>query len=360
MPSGTLKFFQDNSDSFLDYITLNADAEKLKQSRHIITYTNMKAKILISITIIILSKSAFSQNWYPLNGNLYTDPSSAKVGIGTSNPSAALDINGNVLISQVGFYGFRRSSDGAAIPMISVTANGTLSNLQIGSGSGQFSTGYTDIFAGGSSKIRILGNGNIGIGILIPDALLTINGVANHTATSMHVIGDTKLESGYLDFTRPSFTIAKARIFLSSYTGPAGLRFMMSDDGSFSASHSFDALYIGPTGKLGIGTTNPTAALTVNGRILAEGLDIILDVPYSDFVFEENYSMPTLGQLDQFIKTNKHLPDVPSAKDFKEKGYNVGQMDDILLRKVEELTLYVIQLKKENEKLQAEIDKINK
>lgn len=84
--------------------------------------------------------------------------------------------------------------------------------------------------------------------------------------------------------------------------------------------------------------------LTVNGGILCEEVKIINDVPNSDFVFEDNYSLLPLDSVSKFIIKNKHLPGVPSAAQFKKDGYKIGEMDDILLRKIEELTLYILKL----------------
>ena len=94
--------------------------------------------------------------------------------------------------------------------------------------------------------------------------------------------------------------------------------------------------------------------LMVNGGILCESLKVIADVPNSDHVFEKEYKLKSLEEIKKYIEENKHLPEIPSALEFKTNGYSVGEMDDLLLRKVEELTLYVIQLKEELEKLKTE------
>ena len=87
--------------------------------------------------------------------------------------------------------------------------------------------------------------------------------------------------------------------------------------------------------------------LMVNGGILCEKIKVIGDVPNSDYVFEEEYDLLPLSEVKQFILENKHLPEVPSAAEFKENGYNLGEMDDLLLRKIEELTLHIIRLEEE-------------
>ena len=99
--------------------------------------------------------------------------------------------------------------------------------------------------------------------------------------------------------------------------------------------------------------------LMVNGGILCEKLKVIADVPNSDYVFEKDYKLKTLEEVNAFVKMNKHLPEVPSAKCFKEDGYSVGEMDDLLLRKVEEMTLYIIQMNKEIENLKLLVNKTN-
>ena len=100
--------------------------------------------------------------------------------------------------------------------------------------------------------------------------------------------------------------------------------------------------------------TNSTYKLAVNSGILCEELKVMADVPSSDFVFEPNYNLKSLSEVEAFVTENKHLPDVPSAKEFKENGYKVGEMDNLLLQKIEELTLYIIDLQKQIEELKQE------
>ena len=80
----------------------------------------------------------------------------------------------------------------------------------------------------------------------------------------------------------------------------------------------------------------------------------------SDFVFEKDYKLRSIGDLETFIKENKHLPDIPSANDVKENGIDLGEMDAKLLQKIEELTLYIIEQQKQLEELRTQIEKLNK
>jgi hypothetical protein len=104
-------------------------------------------------------------------------------------------------------------------------------------------------------------------------------------------------------------------------------------------------------GMVGIGTVNPDQKLTVNGTVHASAVQVDLNVPGPDYVFEEGYELPSLETIQRYINQNKHLPEVPSAKEMEEKGLNLGDMNLILLKKVEELTLHVIEMKKEIEEL---------
>ena len=101
-------------------------------------------------------------------------------------------------------------------------------------------------------------------------------------------------------------------------------------------------------------TTSSTYKLAVNSGILCEELKVMADVPSSDYVFEKEYELKSLSEVEKFVKENKHLPEIPSAQEFKENGYKVGEMDNLLLQKIEELTLYIIDLQKQIEELKQE------
>ncbi len=112
-------------------------------------------------------------------------------------------------------------------------------------------------------------------------------------------------------------------------------------------------------GYVGIGTSNPTTLLTVDGIITAEEI-IVEDVTGADFVFEDDYNLKSLNEVENFISTNKHLPDIPSAAEVEANGVSLGEMQSKLLQKVEELTLYMIELKKENNQLKERIAGLEK
>lgn len=117
-------------------------------------------------------------------------------------------------------------------------------------------------------------------------------------------------------------------------------------------------------GGVGIGliaATVPSAyKLAVGGGIIAESVKVKPQGEWPDYVFEKGYPMLSLRELETFILKNKHLPDVPAAAEVKKEGVDLGEMDSKLLKKIEELTLYLIEMKKENEVLKERLDKLEK
>ncbi|WP_299361766.1 hypothetical protein [Winogradskyella sp.] len=108
------------------------------------------------------------------------------------------------------------------------------------------------------------------------------------------------------------------------------------------------------TGNIGIGTMSfvdgpDTYRLSVAGKVRAEAVKVYTD--WADFVFEDNYELPTLEEVEDYINDNGHLKDIPSAQEVEENGIELGEMNKLLLQKIEELTLYAIELKKEIEEL---------
>lgn len=116
-------------------------------------------------------------------------------------------------------------------------------------------------------------------------------------------------------------------------------------------------LFIGNEGNVGIGTTRPQTKLAVNGSITAKEVVVTLD-GWADYVFDKNYNLMDLSSVEKYIQENKHLPNVPSEKEVVDSGVSLGDMQKVMMRKVEELTLYTIQLQKENDMLKARLDSI--
>ena len=103
-----------------------------------------------------------------------------------------------------------------------------------------------------------------------------------------------------------------------------------------------------PSGK------GPAEYFTGQVRVALNG-----SVEWTDYVFAKNYRLMPLNKVEDYVKENKHLPDVPAADEVKKEGIDLGSMDSKLLKKIEELTLYAIQQQKQIDELQKKIDELD-
>ena len=134
------------------------------------------------------------------------------------------------------------------------------------------------------------------------------------------------------------------------------LQFRLHNGSQNDVAEQITVMTLNGAGRVGIGTTSPDEKLTVNGTIHSTEVKVDLNVPGPDYVFEEDYNLRTLEETEAYIKANKHLPEVPSAIEMEANGVQLGEMNMLLLKKIEELTLYVIELKKELNELKNEKD----
>jgi hypothetical protein len=179
--------------------------------------------------------------------------------------------------------------------------------------------------------------GNVGIGTSAPDQRLTVVG-------NVQVFGNINLN----DWSEGYFIGNQAGMYMPFET--LDLRFKTS---------SADRLSISYDGNVGIGTTNPQYKLAVEGAIGARDI-VVSNTPWSDYVFRPDYRLQPLSEVDRFIRQHRHLPDIPTEAEVKEKGVSLGEMQAKLLAKIEELTLHMIQLEKDNRELRKRFARIEK
>ncbi len=114
------------------------------------------------------------------------------------------------------------------------------------------------------------------------------------------------------------------------------------------------------TGTLALNVTNSNSiagyTLAVGGKAIAESVTVKLQGTWPDFVFNPTYLPPSLTDVKAYIDQNHHLPDMPSAQEIERNGLNLGEMNKILVKKVEELTLYLIEKDKENKDQSAKLN----
>ncbi|WP_108866736.1 hypothetical protein [Aquimarina aquimarini] len=267
----------------------------------------MKNTILIVIILTTFLGSNAQENKIGPTGNI-------GIGTNTPSPSALLEIRQQE----------DPSSDKGLI--ISEPNNSQKIYLHLADNThGEY--GYFHL--GGETKLRGNGvhssfDGALGIGTTYPSALLEIRQKENPNSDRGLVISEpNNSQKIYLHLADN----ASGEYGYFHLGGETKLR----GNGVHS---SFD-------GALGIGVTNPGSwKLAVNGKIRAK--EIKVETGWADFVFYDDYKLPTLQEVENHIKEKGHLKDIPSAKEVEENGIFLGQMDSKLLQKIEELTLYTI------------------
>ncbi|MDQ3190436.1 MAG: hypothetical protein M3Q58_02480 [Bacteroidota bacterium] len=271
--------------------------------------------------------------WAYKSGVIYTGSSCpASVGIGTDSPQSSLDIRGNIQIS--------------------------------------------------GSRFHVGNNGRIGIGTSTPGAKLEIRGVGNQ---SIDIFTST-LGSRLTLMAVTSNGVRESQI---QYAGGGrfglveighGFRMMIDVNGNVgigtnSPSNKLDVVGTGKfsnnvivDGSIGIGCNSPQFKLHVNGTVKATHVKV--NSAGCDFVFDEDYKLPSISERNNFIIKNKHLPYIKSAKDMQENGMELAETAEGLLQNMEEMSLHqiaheekiellfdaIIELKKLNEEQRKEIE----
>lgn len=215
------------------------------------------------------------------------------------------------------------------------------------------------------SRVLMETNGKVGINTTNPRAALDLGIVdTNKLANVLSRLpeGDGSGEGTYLGIRNGntqsinvnSFSI-EHRFYGTLNSAITFNRGMGSEDGfiTFSTMNGQERMRIERYGNVGIGTNNPQSKLAVAGTITAQRVKVT-STGWPDYVFQEQYQLPSLEHTEKYITTHKHLPGMPTAAEIEKDGQDVGEMNKKLLEKVEELTLHLIALKKEIAALRQE------
>lgn len=202
-------------------------------------------------------------------------------------------------------------------------------------------------------------DGNVGIGTTTPGGKLDVS-VANSnialrlTSTGINAVGQTVGDISFFDKDNENEDARISAVVENSYG--SGLVFS-TKLGNSSPGLASEKMRILGNGNVGIGINAPQYLLDVAGTIRAK--EVIVTVNgFPDFVFEKNYNLLKLQDVDNYIQSNGHLPNIPSAKEVEKSGMNIAELQVKLLQKVEELTLYAIEQQKLVSEQQKRIEQL--
>jgi hypothetical protein len=283
-------------------------------------YTMKSFKFFTTIFILVLCNNVFAQN----------------IGVGQTTPTMKLEV---------------KASDSAVLLLNNETSSGTFikSSLFFKTGP-SFSGGIATVgssgfyrmglYTYGSSspsglleRISITDAGNVGIGTTTPGATFSVlrgnafDGTATFSGTT---------HTSHFNYSSSEDTYIRG--------GKDNSKVFMADN---------------PGGAVGIGTYTTTGyKLAVGGNIRSK--EVVVETGWADFVFAKDYKLPSLVEVEKYIKANNHLPEIPSAEEIQTNGLKVGEVQTKMMQKIEELTLYIIEMKKEIEALKIIVDQKNK
>ena len=194
--------------------------------------------------------------------------------------------------------------------------------------------GFNTIYP--KQKIHVVDNN-----ILITRTSSRLDGIANGAimfgdeATSSCRHGAWGIE--YVDSENEGYGLNFFKPWTSCNTNPGNFKLFLADNGN-----------------IGIGTNNPLAKLSVDGNICAKEVRVSLSGSpcWPDYVFAQDYDLMKISDLRSYVQQHRHLPGVPSAAEVEENGVELGATTEILLQKIEEMTLYILQLEERVQQLE--------
>jgi hypothetical protein len=270
--------------------------------------------------------------YWDLNGSNIYNNNGGKVGIGTTVPTEKLTI-----VTGFNTNGWSHIGESAGLDPIIVGEG-------IGGVSAAIGTSSEHAFrltAGALGRMSIYPGGEVVVGPNATGAVGKLTVQTDNNADGISHLG----QNGNILKTRMGGTSAGIGTF--------------SDTHMRIFCHSRSDIFIASaTGNVGIGTENfGTYKLAVNGNIRSK--EIVVETGWADYVFDKSYKLPSLAEVEKFIRQNGHLPNIPSAKEVEEKGLPVGDTQKRMMEKIEELTLYIIQQQKEIDALKKAVSKNN-
>jgi hypothetical protein len=313
-----------------------------------------KITFLLFVTFLGVAVTA---QWSTNGSNVYYSGGNVGIGSGTSTPNYKLQINGDAELGDshdptpYGLVQIVRPSNQPDNKFhLSFIRNGaSVSGMGYAQNSNVLGIWHANNNQG-TPLVAFTYEQRVGIGTSTPADKLTIAG----TEGNIH-IGNGIFGSGYNGIWLNGSTNANDYNILSKASDnnlyvnrPLGAAI-------FFRQQNTTQMVISSNGSVGIGTNQTADAnykLFVETGIRTRKVKVDQS-PWPDYVFESNYFLPSLQEVEQFIQKNKHLPGVPTAKDTETNGLDLGDNQAVLLKKIEELTLYIIKQDKRISRLEA-------
>ncbi|MFI5163411.1 MAG: hypothetical protein ACHQHN_19180 [Sphingobacteriales bacterium] len=312
-------------------------------------------KIYLSLMAIAFAINFSQAQWTTSGSNIYNS-NTGNVGIGTTSPRSKLDVINTGGNSQLSLGDNGNISNSSTIRMF---GNSGQYNWLIGSSNNvssalEFTPSTT---AAGTTfstpAMTILNTGSVGIGLTSPNASLDVFGSDND---AIRITDNGRGGQQVLTFNASSGSSPYTWNIWGDPSGPA--------NGSLYIGQTITNPTTGATmtfqtnGNVGIGTTNPQGyKLAVNGSAIATSMTVKLYANWPDYVFKRDYHLPKLTDIKTYIDANHRLPEMPSEQQIAKDGLNLGEMNKLLVKKIEELTLYMFKEDKRNDALQSQVTK---
>lgn len=259
------------------------------------------------------------------------------MGLGILSPEATLHVVGSQLISETG-EGYLQLGSPSGVQL-------RMDNNEILARNGDAASPLYLQFWSGNLLLCDDNAGRVGIGTSSPQAKLQIT-----DGSDVSLAGGGEIVLG---LTTTSNLAMDGNEIQARNNGASSALFLQTSGG--------DVLMVpNETGQVGIGVTSSTNMpsneylLAVDGKIISEEVRVEVSGSWPDYVFQPGYALISLEELEQHIQTNGHLPGIPTAAQVHDEGILLGDMQRVVMEKIEELTLYVIALQKEMETLKSQ------